>query len=585
MSDVGPGGNPVPASAPSPEPPTAPAPVETMPAATEPTPSAQSAMTVPESPPVTIPPVPAPPSRPTQNADLPVPPPPPAPDPARMFVARGVVDLFLVSKMANRHGLVAGATGTGKTVTIHSMAERFSEIGVPVFMADVKGDLAGISQPGGGNKKVEERIAQLGLTDFSYKAFPVIFWDIFGEQGHPIRSTISEMGPVLLSRLLGLNDTQSGVLQIVFKYADDNGLLLLDLKDLRSMLQFVGENAKSITTEYGNVSAASVGAIQRGLLALEQSGGGNLFGEPALNLSDLMRTDKEGRGFINILAADKLMLSPTVYATFLLWLLSELYETMPEVGDLDKPKLVFFFDEAHLLFDDAPDALQDKIEQVVRLIRSKGVGVYFISQNPLDVPDIVLGQLGNRVQHALRAFTPRDQKAVKAAATTFRVNAELDVETVITQLGVGEALVSFLDEKGTPGIVQQAFVVPPRSFIGTIEPMMRTKIVNWSPVQGTYDTPLDRESAAELLKAKAERAAVAEAAAERAEVEEKAAEKRAKEEAKAQKSTSTRSRSRSQPDTTAEMIEDVAMTAAKEFSRTAGRGLIRGILGTLTGRR
>jgi len=583
MSEVGPGGNPIPAVTPDTESPIAP--VTTGVAA-----AAEPAQT-PPAPPVepagheVQPVAEVIPAVPLETVATPTPPPPPTPDPARMFVARGVVDLFLVSKMANRHGLVAGATGTGKTVTIHSMAERFSEIGVPVFMADVKGDLAGISQPGGGNNKVEERVAQLGLTDFAYTAFPVIFWDIFGEQGHPIRSTISEMGPVLLSRLLGLNDTQAGVLQIVFKYADDNGLLLLDLKDLRSMLQFVGENAKSITIEYGNVSAASVGAIQRGLLALEQSGGGNLFGEPALNLSDLMRTNKEGRGFINILAADKLMRSPTVYATFLLWLLSELYETMPEVGDLDKPKLVFFFDEAHLLFDDAPDALQDKIEQVVRLIRSKGVGVYFISQNPLDVPDVVLGQLGNRVQHALRAFTPRDQKAVKAAATTFRVNAELDVETVITQLGVGEALVSFLDEKGTPGIVQQAFVVPPRSFIGTIEQMQRTKIVNWSPVQGTYDTPLDRESAAELLKAKAERAAVAEAAAERAEIEEKAAVQRAKDEAKAQKSTSPHSRSRSQPDTTAEMIEDVAVTTAKEFGRTAGRGLIRGILGTLTGRR
>ena len=507
-----------------------------------------------------------------------------APDPTRMLVAKNVVDLFLVSKMANRHGLVAGATGTGKTVTIHTMAERFSEIGVPVFMADVKGDLAGISLAGGNNQKVTERIELLGLTDFAYAPFPVIFWDVFGEQGHPIRSTISEMGPVLLSRLLGLNDTQSGVLQITFKFADDQGLLLLDLKDLRSMLQFVGDNAKSITTEYGNVSAASIGAIQRGLLALEQSGGDRLFGEPALSLSDLMRTDKEGRGYINILAADKLMLSPTVYATFLLWMLSELYETMPEVGDLEKPRLVFFFDEAHLLFSDAPDALQDKIEQVIRLIRSKGIGVYFISQNPLDVPDIVLGQLGNRVQHALRAFTPRDQKAVRAAAETFRTNPALDVEAAITELGVGEALVSFLDEKGTPGIVERAFVVPPRSQIGPIEPVMRTKLVNWSPVQGMYDNQVDRQSAYELLKEKAQRAEMAEAAADQAEADAKAAAKRAKEEEKLLKASTSRSRSRAQPKSSQDILADAAMESAEEFGRTAGRSLIRGLLGTLTGK-
>jgi hypothetical protein len=514
----------------------------------------------------------------------------PAPLTEPILVAKSAVDLLLLPRMANRHGLVAGATGTGKTVTIHSIAERFSEIGVPVFLADVKGDLAGISQAGGDNPKVQERVQQLGLTDYTPTAFPVIFWDVFGEQGHPVRATISEMGPVLLARLLGLNDTQTGVLHIAFKYADDNGLLLLDLKDLRAMLQFLGDNAKSITTEYGNVSATSIGAIQRGLLALEQGGGDRLFGEPALSLTDLMRTDKEGRGFINILAADKLLQSPTIYATFLLWLLSELFETLPEVGDLDKPKLVFFFDEAHLLFADAPDALQDKIEQVVRLIRSKGVGVYFISQNPLDIPDIVLGQLGNRVQHALRAFTPRDQKAVRAAAETFRVNPELDVEAAITELGVGEALVSFLDEKGSPGVVQRAFVVPPRSKIGPIEPVMRTKLINWSPVQGLYDQLVDRSSAYELLKEKAARAE--EAAAELAEQEAKEAEKRAKAEAKEQawlereasRSTS-RSRSRSQPASGGDLIADVAMETAQEFGRTAGRGLIRGILGTLTGKK
>jgi DNA helicase HerA-like ATPase len=516
-----------------------------------------------------------------------------------MLVAKGVTgltELFLLPKMANRHGLVAGATGTGKTVTIHSMAERLSEIGVPVFMADVKGDLAGICQPGGDNPNVLERVQQLGLTSFTPAGFPVIFWDVFGEQGHPVRSTVSEMGPILLARLLGLNGTQTGVLHIAFKYADDNGLLLLDLKDLRAMLQYVGVNSKSITTEYGNVSAASIGAIQRGLLALEQNGGDRLFGEPALNLADLMRSDKEGRGYINILAADKLMLSPTVYATFLLWMLSELFETLPEVGDLPKPKLVFFFDEAHLLFSDAPDALQDKIEQVVRLIRSKGIGVYFISQNPLDVPDVVLGQLGNRVQHALRAFTPRDQKAVRAAAETFRVNPELDVETAITELGVGEALVSFLDEKGTPGIVQRAYVVPPRSKIGPIEPVFRAKIVNWSPVQGTYDTLVDRQSAYELLKDKAARAAEAEAAADLAEVQAKEAERLEKERqkevarlekerAKSETARRTSSRSRSSSQDGGDLIADVAMETAEEFGRTAGRSLIRGLLGTLTGRK
>lgn len=516
-----------------------------------------------------------------------------------LLIAKGapeLADLVLLPKMANRHGLVAGATGTGKTVTIHSMAERFSEIGVPVFLADVKGDLAGISQPGGDHPKVQERVQQLGLTGFTPAGFPVIFWDIFGEQGHPVRSTVSEMGPVLLARLLGLNDTQTGVLHIAFKFADDNGLLLLDLKDLRALLQHVGENAKAITTEYGNVSAASIGAIQRGLLALEQSGGDRLFGEPALELSDLMRTDKEGRGFISILAADKLMRSPTVYATFLLWMLSELFETLPEVGDLDKPKLVFFFDEAHLLFSDAPDALQDKIEQVVRLIRSKGIGVYFISQNPLDVPDIVLGQLGNRVQHALRAFTPRDQKAVRAAAETFRVNPDIDVETVITELGVGEALVSFLDERGAPGIVQRAFVVPPRSKIGPIEPVYRTKIVNWSPVQGTYDTLVDRLSAYELLKEKAARAAEAEAAAELA--EERAAEAKRlererqkelarleREQAKAERAARSLSRSRSRSRGSGDLLADVAMETAEEFGRSAGRSLIRGLLGTFSGRK
>lgn len=419
--------------------------------------------------------------------------------------------IHLLPKMANRHGLIAGATGTGKTVTLQVFAERFSAIGVPVFMADVKGDLAGISQKGGGNAKVEARVKQLKPEGFAYQGFPVTFWDVFGEQGHPVRATISEMGPLLLARLLNLNDTQEGVLNLIFKIADDNGMMLLDLKDLRAMAQHVGDNAKDYTTAYGNISGASIGAIQRALLTLENQGAEKFFGEPALNLNDLMQTD-DGRGMINILAADKLMQSPKVYATFLLWLLAELFEQLPEVGDRDKPRLVFFFDEAHLLFDDAPRALLEKIEQVVRLIRSKGVGVFFISQNPLDIPDEVLGQLGNRVQHALRAFTPRDQKAVRAAAETFRANPKLKIETVITELGVGEALVSLLDEKGSPTVVERALICPPQSQIGPIDATERKSILSASPVRGQYEKTLDRESAYEILKVRAEKSAAAAAA-------------------------------------------------------------------------
>lgn len=415
-------------------------------------------------------------------------------------------ELFLLPQLANRHGLIAGATGSGKTVTLQVMAENFSRIGVPVFMADVKGDLSGISQPGTEKPKIAERIAKLGLSEFTFSGCPVTFWDVFGEQGHPVRATISEMGPVLLARMLNLNDTQAGVLTLVFKIADDNGLLLLDLKDLQAMLRHVGDNAKDFTTEYGNISAASIGAIQRGLIALEAEGAEKLFGEPALNVDDLMQCDAKGQGMINLLAADKLMQAPKMYATFLLWMLSELYENLPEVGDLDKPKLVFFFDEAHLLFNDAPQALQDKIEQVVRLIRSKGVGVYFVSQNPLDIPDKVLGQLGNRVQHALRAFTPRDQKAVRAAAETFRANPGLDVEAAITELGVGEALVSLLDEKGRPHPVERALVVPPHSQLGPVTPEQRQAIIRQSVIYGHYEAEVDRESAYEKLKERAAQA-------------------------------------------------------------------------------
>ena len=408
-------------------------------------------------------------------------------------------ELFLLPALANRHGLITGATGTGKTITLQVLAERFSSIGVPVFMADVKGDLSGVATPGATSPKLEQRLKMLGITDWTPAGFPVTFWDLNGAHGHPVRATVSDMGPLLLARLLNLNETQAGVLQLVFKIADDNGLLLLDLKDLRTMVQYVGENAKTFTTEYGNVSAASIGAIQRGLLTLEQQGGDRFFGEPMLDINDLMQT-ADGKGIINILAADALMAAPRLYSTFLLWLLSELFEQLPEVGDLEKPKLVFFFDEAHLLFSEAPPALLEKIEQVVRLIRSKGVGVYFVTQNPLDVPDKVLGQLGNRVQHALRAFTPRDQKAVATAAETLRANPAFDAAAAITELGVGEALVSFLDEKGRPNIVERAFVLPPASRIGPLNDGERQAVIQSSLVFGVYEKTLDRESAYEKLR-------------------------------------------------------------------------------------
>lgn len=475
------------------------------------------------------------------------------------LLARGSSDLVLLPRMANRHGLVAGATGTGKTVTLRVMAERFSALGVPVFMADVKGDLPGLVKAGGDHPKVAERVAQMKLEGFEYSGFPVVFWDLYGQQGHPVRTTVSDMGPLLFSRLLNLNDTQEGVLNLVFKIADDNGLLLLDLKDLRSMLQFVGDHATEYKTQYGNVSAASIGAIQRGLLELESQGAEAFFGEPALDLDDLMQTDAKGGGVINILAADKLINAPKLYATFLLWLLSELFERLPEVGDPEKPKLAFFFDEAHLLFNDAPDALLDKIEQVVRLVRSKGVGVYFVTQNPLDVPDKVLGQLGNRVQHALRAFTPRDQKAVKAAAETFRANPALDVATAITELAVGEALVSLLDEKGRPGVVDRALVCPPQSQLAPITPEERQQVIRASLLAGHYEQAVDRESAFEKLKARAGEAMQQEAA---------------QAEAKASREPSRRS------DT---LVESFGKSVARAAGSAIGRQIIRGVLGSLFG--
>jgi uncharacterized protein len=482
-----------------------------------------------------------------------------------ILVGKGEQPVLISPRMANRHGLVAGATGTGKTVTLQRLAERFSRIGVPVFVADVKGDLSGISQAGGDNKRVTERVAAMDLVaeeGFSYDGCPVVCWDLYGEQGHPVRTTISEMGPLLLSRLMELNDVQEGVLNVCFRVADDNGLLLLDLKDLRAMLNHIADNAASLRTTFGNVSAASVGAIQRRLLTLEEQGGDLLFGEPALDLADLMRVDANGQGSVNVLAADKLIRSPQLYATFLLWLLSELFEQLPELGDPDKPVLVFFFDEAHLLFNGAPKVLVDKVEQVVRLIRSKGVGVYFVTQNPLDVPDSVLGQLGNRVQHALRAFTPRDQKAVRAAAQTFRQNPALDTEAAITALGVGEALASTLDDDGIPSIVEQVKVAPPGSRLGPISPAERQALLRASPVAGVYEQTVDRESAYETLKLMAEQAALA---AEAADLMPPMPTKRAP------------SRNAQTP------LEAFAVSAMRSLGTHIGRQIARGTLGSLLG--
>ena len=476
--------------------------------------------------------------------------------PDELPIARGSQVHSLLPHMANRHGLIAGATGTGKTVTLRVLAEGFSRLGVPVFMADVKGDLSGIAHPGQDNPKMRERIDKLDLKEFEFAAYPTVFWDLYGEQGHPVRATISDMGPLLLARLLNLNETQSGVISIVFKIADDNGMLLLDLKDLRAILQYVGDNAAQFKTQYGNISTASIGAIQRGLLALEEQGADRFFGEPALDLDDVMQTDGGGRGIVNILCADKLINAPKLYATFLLWLLSELFERLPEVGDPEKPKLAFFFDEAHLLFNDAPAVLLDKIEQVIRLIRSKGVGVYFVTQNPLDVPDVVLGQLGNRVQHALRAFTPRDQKAVKAAAQTFRRNPKVDVETAITELGVGEALVSLLNDKGQPSLVDRALIYPPQSQLPALTAKERDEIVSRSTLSGRYEKAVDRESAYEMLKARAPQAAAGQSPA---------------------------SRGGNWQSQAGEMAEAFGKSAVRAIGSQLGREIMRGVLGSIFG--
>ncbi len=503
----------------------------------------------------------------------------------------------LVLKRANRHGLIAGATGTGKTVTLQGLAEGFSAVGVPVFVADVKGDLAGMAMAGSPTSKMHEifaaRAAEIGDAEWAYRDNPVIFWDLFGQQGHPIRTTISEMGPLLLARLMGLNEVQEGVLAIAFRVADEQNLLLLDLGDLQAMLAWCAENADELTTKYGNVSKATVGTIQRQLLTLETQGGDHFFGEPALDIMDMIRTDENGRGYVNILAADKLMASPKLYATFLLWLLSEMFETLPEVGDPDKPKLVFFFDEAHLLFDDAPPALAEKIEQVVRLIRSKGGRRLFRDADPIDIPEDVAGQLGNRVQHALRAFTPRDQKAVKAAAETFRPNPKVDVAREITELKVGEALVSLLMADGAPSPVERTLIKPPCSRAGPLDAKERAIIKSISPVEGKYDTPVDRESAEELLAAKAEQAQAAAVEA-KAQVEaDKQAAIAAKEEAKRKvaeekerlRQEKAAAREAAKPSFADKMVQSAARSAATSLGRQVagkfGGQLMRGILGSL----
>ncbi|OHY79286.1 helicase HerA-like domain-containing protein [Marinobacter sp. AC-23] len=487
-----------------------------------------------------------------------------------VFIGKGSYVQSLLLSRANRHGLIAGATGTGKTVTLQILAEGFSAQGVPVFMADVKGDLSGISQPGTPKPFLTKRAAEVGLEPYLFAGFPTVFWDVFGSQGHPVRATISDMGPLLLSRLLELNDTQEGVLNIAFKLADDHGMALLDLKDLRALMTFVSEQSQELTALYGNVSKASVGAIQRRLLQLEQQGGDQFFGEPALELTDLMRCDAAGRGHINLLAADQLIQRPRLYATVLLWLLAELFEELPEVGDPEKPKLVFFFDEAHLLFEDAPKALLTKVEQVVRLIRSKGVGVYFVSQNPTDIPDKILGQLGNRVQHALRAFTTRDQKAVRAAASTFRENPSLDTEKVITELGIGEALISTLDAKGMPSIVDQTLIRPPSSRLGPATAEERNRILSLSEFGPRYDDVIDRESAYEILQKRAEQAAK--------EAEQATLDKNRIYEAPASKSKKPAQTRRSSRQG---VFETMAKSIARTMGREMTRGILRGVLGSL----
>ena len=499
-------------------------------------------------------------------------------------------DIVLHSQFANRHGLIAGATGTGKTVTLKVLAESFSRLGVPVFLADAKGDVSSLAKAGVSSPKFGERLKTLNIESVPFAASPVMFWDLFGQQGHPIRTTISEIGPLLLAQMLNLNDTQEGVLSAVFRIADDQGLLLIDFKDLKAMLTYVSENAAELKAEYGNLSPASLGAIQRNLLALGDQGGEQFFGEPSLNILDFIQTDSNGQGYINILAADKLMNTPKLYATFLLWMLSELFEQLPEVGDMDKPKLVFFFDEAHLLFDNASPALQEKIEQVVRLIRSKGVGIYFITQNPLDLPESVLGQLGNRVQHALRAFTPKDQKAVKTAADTFRANPEFKVDQAITELAVGEALISCLDEQGTPQIVERGWVMSPYSSFTPITPEERQVIIGQSIVAGVYDQAVDRDSAYELLQKKVLQQSQQKQADELEKQQSKEQDALAKQQAKEQErfakeqQKAAEKAQRDREKLTQDIVGTFAKSAARSLGGSTGQKIVRGLLGSLFGK-
>jgi len=495
----------------------------------------------------------------------------------KIWLGRADEPIYLLPRMANRHGLIAGATGTGKTVTLKVLAESFSDAGVPVFLADVKGDLASLAVAGTENPKVQERVSKLGVEGFSYQAYPVRFWDLFGEGGHPVRTTVSEMGPMLLARLLGLNDTQTGILNIVFRIADDKNLLLIDLKDLRAMVQYVGDNAKELTLEYGNITKQSAGAILRCLIGLEDQGGDLFFGEPDLNIRDWMQTDSQGKGYINILHSVKLYQKPALYSTFLLWMLSELFETLPEEGDMDKPKLVFFFDEAHLLFDNAPKVLVDKVEQVVRLIRSKGVGVYFVTQSPSDLPVDILGQLGNRVQHALRAFTPADQKAVKTAAQTFRPNPNFDTAEAITELGTGEALVSCLDEKGSPSIVERTLILPPQTQFGAIDDSIRAKAIAASPLGRKYNKSVDNESAFELLQEIRQE----EEKARRKGEERKKKEKEREQKAKAKSRASTSRRKSALSKATSSAMNTIGREVGKSVTKGIGSSLTRGLLGSL----
>ena len=502
----------------------------------------------------------------------------------RPFVAINTEkELSFVPKMANRHGLITGATGTGKTISLQTLAETFSDMGVPVFAADIKGDLSGVAKMGGNKESVTKRVEeyQLNAKGFQYKAFPVQFWDVFGEQGHPVRTTISELGPLLLERLLLLNDTQGAVLSLIFKIADENDLLLLDLKDLQKMLQYVGDNRADFITTYGNISTASVGSIQRNLARLESEGGEVFFGEPSLNISDLIKTDQNGKGMINILAADKLMNSPRIYTTFLLWMLTNLYDNLPEVGDLEKPKLVFFFDEAHLLFNDMPQILMEKVQQIVRLIRSKGVGIYFITQNPADIPEVILGQMGNRIQHALRAYTPNDQKAVRVAADTFRPNPKFDTASVITELQTGEALVSFLDEKGAPNPVERAFILPPQGQVGPLTPEERTHLIQSSLLYGLYEKNVDRISAFEIIS---ERMNANDLQKQQLE-QQKELEKQRRDQEKAQLEEEKRKRAEAKDDVWGGLLKDVGRSVQRQVGTQIGRTITRTILGAFFGKK